>query len=134
MVPKKRLLNLSKLKQNMTSIKRKKIEVDATDMAPGRLATQIATILMGKNKPNYDPRLDCGDKVVVLNAKFMRFSGKKIDQKVYRHHSMHPGGLKETPAKKVMKENPEKVVSLTVVKMLPKNKFRTDRMNRISFK
>lgn len=117
----------------MSAIKRHKIEIDATGMAPGRLATQIAMALMGKNKVKYVTHLDMGDKVVVLNHKFIRFTGKKLDKKIYRHHSMHPGGLKEIPARKMM-EDPKKVIIRAVEKMLPKNKMRSDRMNRISFK
>lgn len=113
---------------------RKKIEIDATDMAPGRLATKIAMILMGKHKVGYEPRLDKGDKVVIVNVEKLKFTGKKLDQKVYRHHSMHPGGLKEIPAKKIMKEDPKKIVLHAVAKMLPKNKLRDGRMLRISFK
>ena len=113
---------------------RKKIEFDATGMAPGRLATQIATVLMGKHKVGYEPRLDKGDKVVVSNLEKIKFTGKKLDQKVYRHHSLHPGGLKEIPAKKIMKENPKEIVLHAVAKMLPKNKLRDGRLLRISFK
>jgi len=113
--------------------KRKKIEIDAANHAPGRLATQIATILMGKHKPGYEPRLDRGDKVVIVNADKIKFTGKKLDQKFYRHHTMFHGGLKEVPAKKMM-EDPQKLILRTVLKMLPKNKMRDGRMNRISFK
>ncbi len=109
-------------------------EIDAAGKAPGRLATQIATLLQGKHKPSYTPHIDDGSKVVVLNAKQLKFTGKKYDQKVYRHHSMHPGGLKETPAKKVITEDPEAVIRSAVMRMLPKNKQREIRMNRLSFK
>lgn len=117
----------------MASTKHKKIELDATAQSPGRLATQIARILMGKHKTSYEPHVDRGDRVLVTNVDKVAFTGKKFEQKVYRHHTMHPGGLKETPVKKVIKEDPEKVVRLAVMKMLPKNKFRTIRMRRIMF-
>lgn len=110
-----------------------KIEIDAAGQSPGRLATKIATILQGKHKPSYVGHVDNGDKVVITNAERIVFTGKKIEQKVYRHHSMHPGGLKETPAKQVMKD-PKEVIRHAVEKMLPKNKFRTNRMKRIQFK
>lgn len=113
---------------------RKTFTFDATGIAPGRLATKIAMILMGKHKPTYDPHLDEGDKVVIENAALVRFTGKKIDQKVYRHHSNYPGGLKEIPAKKMLKEKPEDIIRLAVVKMLPKNKLRDLRMQRLTFK
>src|SRR3989339_1960200 len=105
--------------------RRKKIELNAAGQAPGRLATKIATILMGKHKVGYVPHIDQGDKVVVLNADKVYFTGKKLDQKIYRHHSMHPGGLKEIPAKKMM-ENPQSIILQAVNKMLPKNKLRED--------
>ncbi len=114
--------------------KRKTIEIDATGIAPGRLATKIASYLIGKHKVTFTPHIDGGDKVVVLNAKDLVFTGKKIDHKLYRHHSNHPGGLKEIPAKKMVKEHPEDVIRLAVAKMLPKNKVRDTRMNRLVFK
>jgi large subunit ribosomal protein L13 len=118
----------------MKKISRKKVEIDATDQAPGRLASKIASILIGKTKVGYLAHIDSGDKVIVHNVDQLRFSGKKLDQKVYRHHSMHPGGLKEIPAKKVMKEKPEEIIRHAVMRMLPKNKLRTSRMLRLKFK
>ena len=112
----------------------KKHEIDATAQHPGRLATQVATLLIGKHKVTYDPHIDNGDKVAITNVEKLFFTGKKLEQKVYRHHTMHPGGLKETPAKKVAKENPKEVLRLAVAKMLPKNKFRDNRMKRLTFK
>ena len=89
---------------------------------------------MGKHKASYDPRVDAsGDKVVIKNVSQMVLSGKKLDQKEYLHHTMHPGGLKSIPAKKLFKENPEEVLNHAVNKMLPKNKLRTARMLRIKF-
>lgn len=108
--------------------------MDASGQAVGRLATQIAMALMGKNRPTYTPHIDNGDKVVILNVKEVKFTGKKIEQKQYRHHSMHPGGLKSKPAKDMMKESPEKAVLHAVAKMLPKNKLRPQRLLRVSFK
>lgn len=118
----------------MPNITHNRYEIDAAGKAPGRLATQIATLLMGKHKPTYTPHIDDGSKVLVLNADKIVLTGKKMDQKLFRHHSMHPGGLKETPIKFVMKNSPEEVIRHAVEKMLPKNKLRSDRMNRISFK
>lgn len=113
--------------------KRKKIEFDATDQAPGRLASRIAPVLMGKHKPGYLPHRDSGDRAVVKNVEKMVFSGKKIHQKLYRHHSMHPGGLKEMPANKLFKENPREILRHAVEKMLPKNKLRGPRLRRLIF-
>lgn len=117
----------------MGRIKHHKMEIDAAGQSPGRLATKIATILMGKHKVSYETHLDKGDKVVISNVDRIVFTGKKLDQKVYRHHSMHPGGLKETPAKQMI-QDPKEVIRLAVMKMLPKNKLRTNRMKRIHFK
>jgi large subunit ribosomal protein L13 len=117
----------------MASIKRKKHEIDATNQAPGRLATKIATLLIGKHKASFVPNRDMGDKVVVLNADKILFTGKKMEQKEYLHHTMHPGGLKRTPARKMI-EKPEELIRHTVIKMLPKNKLREGRMLRLSFK
>jgi len=113
---------------------RKTIEIDATGQAPGRLATKIATILMGKHKVKYTPHLDFGDKVVITNYDKIVFTGKKLEQKFYRHHTNHPGGLKEKQAKILMGEKPEEIIRLTVAKMLPKNKLRDQRMIRLHFK
>ena len=114
--------------------RRKTVTIDATGKAPGRLATQIATILMGKDNVNYEPHLDEGCKVVVENSSQVFFTGKKLENKLYRHHSNHPGGLKEIPAKKMLSEKPNEVIRLAVIKMLPKNKLRDKRMTRLSFK
>ena len=117
----------------MSRVKRVKHEIDAAGGQPGRLATRIATLLMGKNKPAYVPHMDMGDRVVVTNANQLFFTGKKLEQKQYRHHSMHPGGLKEIPAKKIAAEDPEEIIRHAVAKMLPKNKLRTQRLRRLSF-
>lgn len=116
------------------NFKRHKITFDASGQVVGRLATGIAMALLGKNRPDYCPYLDSGDKVVVLNVKEIRFTGKKLAQKEYKHHSMHPGGLKVELAKNIMKEKPENIILRAVAKMLPKNKLRSQRLQRIKFK
>lgn len=113
---------------------RKKHEIDATNMAPGRLASQIAHLLIGKHKTSFEPHIDNGDKVIVTNVSKIVFTGKKVEQKELKHHSMHPGGLKSVSVKKLLKEKPEEVVRHAVMKMLPKNKHRDIRMQRLSFK
>lgn len=118
----------------MARHKRKTIIIDAAGEAPGRIATRAAVILMGKHRSAYEPHLDEGDKVEITNYRDFKFTGKKLDQKVYRHHSMHPGGLKEIPAKKMIQDKPTEVIRLAVAKMLPKNKFRTARLRRLHFK
>jgi large subunit ribosomal protein L13 len=115
-------------------IKREKHEIDATDQAPGRIATQIAVLLMGKNKPGYTPHIDAGDFVTVINASKMKFTGRKLEQKDYLHHTMYPGGLKRTPMKKIFEKDPGEVVRRTLIKMLPKNRLRNDRMKRLEVK
>ncbi|CAO3689349.1 unnamed protein product [Umbelopsis vinacea] len=97
----------------------------------GRMATGIATTLMGKHKPIYDPAADCGDYVVVINAKDIAVTGKKWDQKLYRHHTGFPGGLKEIPMSRIMERNPERVIHKAVSGMLPKNRLREKRMERL---
>ena len=102
------------------TIERKWYVVDATDMTLGRLASEIATILRGKNKPTYTPHIDTGDNVIVINAEKIKVTGKKLDQKIYYHHSDYVGGMKETTLKEMMAKKPEKVIELAVKGMLPK--------------
>jgi large subunit ribosomal protein L13 len=115
-------------------INRKTIKLDATSQAPGRLASQVAAILIGKNKVEYELDKDMGDGVIVENVDKIKFTGKKLDQKNYYHHSGYPGGLKTTSAKKLMAEHPEDVIRKAVFNMLPKNKLRNDRMKRLDIR
>ena len=105
--------------------------LDANGQVLGRLATRIARILIGKDKPRYTPFLDCGDHVVVINAEHVRLTGNKIDQKMYRHHSGHPGGLKEEPIRRLMQRRPADVIREAVLGMLPKNKLRAKRAKKL---
>jgi large subunit ribosomal protein L13 len=105
--------------------------VDADGQVLGRLATRVASLLIGKDKPSYTPSLDCGDHVVVINAERIRLTGNKIDQKVYRHHSGYPGGLKEESVKSLLQRRPEEVVREAVLGMLPKNKLRARRAKKL---
>lgn len=102
-------------------VKRKWYVVDAEGKPLGRLASEIAKILRGKNKPEYTPHVDTGDHVIVLNADKVILTGKKMEQKLYRHHSLYPGGLKEIKYKAFMASKPEKAVEIAVKGMLPKN-------------
>ncbi|WP_102411901.1 50S ribosomal protein L13 [Beduinella massiliensis] len=102
------------------TIERKWYVVDAEGMVLGRLASQVASILRGKNKPTYTPHVDTGDHVIILNADKVVLTGKKLDQKIYYHHSGYPGGLKETAYRKLMAEKPEFAVKHAIVGMLPK--------------
>lgn len=97
--------------------------IDAQDMVLGRLASKAATLLMGKHKPIYTPFLDTGDHVIVINAEKVRLTGAKEEQKMYRHHTGYPGGLKEKTAKRMRETRPAKMVELAVWGMLPKTKL-----------
>ena len=102
------------------TIERKWYVVDATDMTLGRLASEVAKVLRGKNKPIFTPHIDCGDNVIVINAEKIKVTGKKMDQKVYYHHSDYVGGLKEATLREKLKKKPEQVIELAVKGMLPK--------------
>ena len=102
-------------------IERKWYVVDATDKTLGRLASEVASGLRGKNKPIYTPFLDTGDFVIVINADKVKVTGKKLDQKLYRKHSDYVGGFKETTLRTMMNKKPEEVFKLAVKGMLPKN-------------
>ena len=101
-------------------IQRKWYVVDAEGQIFGRVASQVANILRGKNKPTYTPHMDTGDYVIIVNAAKVRMTGKKLDQKVYYHHSGYAGGLKETKFRKLLAEKPEFALRRAVVGMLPK--------------
>lgn len=100
-------------------IDRKWYIVDASGKSLGRLASQVAAILRGKNKPIFTPNVDTGDYVIIINAEKVVLTGKKLDQKMMRHHSLYPGGLKETPYREVMAKKPEFVIEEAVRRMLP---------------
>ncbi|MCM1104842.1 MAG: 50S ribosomal protein L13 [bacterium] len=102
------------------TIDRKWYVVDATDMTLGRLASAVANVLRGKNKPIYTPHIDTGDYVIVINAEKVKVTGKKLDQKVYYHHSDYVGGMKETTLREMLAKKPERVIELAVKGMLPK--------------
>jgi len=98
--------------------------VDAEGVSLGRVATEVATLLRGKHRPTYTPYLDTGDHVIVLNAAKIQWTGKKLDQKLYRHYTGYPGGLREKGARKSFEDNPADAVREAVFGMLPKNKLR----------
>mgnify|MGYP000732541974 FL=1 len=103
-----------------STIERKWYVVDATGHTLGRLSSEIASILRGKNKPTYTPHIDTGDYVIVVNADKIQVTGKKLDQKVYYNHSDYVGGMKETTLREKMAKKPEDVIYLAVKGMLPK--------------
>ena len=102
------------------TIERKWYVVDATDKTLGRMASEIAKVLRGKNKPVFTPNMDLGDYVIVVNAEKIKVTGKKLDQKVYYNHSDYVGGMKETDLKTMLAKKPERVIELAVKGMLPK--------------
>jgi large subunit ribosomal protein L13 len=105
--------------------------LDAKGQILGRLATQIATFLMGKHKPTYSTHMDSGDFVVVLNVEKIEVTGRKENQKMYRSHSGYPGGFKEKSYKQVMAVNPERILENAVSGMIPDNRLKSDRMLRL---
>jgi large subunit ribosomal protein L13 len=106
--------------------------IDAQGKVLGRIATQIAIALMGKDKPTYAPHRVEGDKVVVLNASEVQVTGKKLDQKVYRTHSGYLGSMREYKLKQLMVEKPEYVLEMAIYNMLPKNRLRQELMRRLT--
>ena len=105
---------------NPDKIERKWYVVDAEGCTLGRLASGVASVLRGKNKPQFTPHVDTGDYVIIVNADKVKVTGKKMDQKIYYNHSDYEGGMKETTLKEMMAKKPEKVVELAVKGMLPK--------------
>ena len=105
------------------SIERNWHIIDAEGHVVGRLATRVATLLMGKHKPGYTPFLDCGDHVVIVNAEKIVLTGAKMDDKMYYRHSGYPGGIKEARARRVMREKPTKILETAIRGMVPKTKL-----------
>ena len=103
-----------------STIERKWYVVDATGYTLGRLASEVAKVLRGKNKPTYTPSMDTGDYVIVVNAEKVKVTGKKFDQKVYYRHSEYVGSLKETTLREMLNKHPERVIESAVKGMLPK--------------
>lgn len=102
------------------TVEKKWYVVDATDMTLGRLASEVAKVLRGKNKPQFTPFLDMGDYVIVINAEKIKVTGKKMEQKIYYRHSDYVGGMKETTLKEQLAKKPESVIEMAVKGMLPK--------------
>ena len=102
------------------TIERKWYVVDADGKTLGRLASEVAKVLRGKNKPQFTPHVDTGDYVIVVNAEKIKVTGKKLDQKIYYHHSDYVGGMKETTLKEMLAKHPERVIEFAVKGMLPK--------------
>ncbi len=124
-------LNLFNMKNEQT---RKMHTIDADGKSPGRLATQVVGLLMGKHKPSFAPNTDEGDQVHVINASKMRIIGKRLEQKQYYRHTAFASGLRTTSMKKVWADNPGDVLVRAVSRMLPKNSHRETRLKRLVVK
>ncbi len=118
----------------MKKIERKLHKIDATNESAGRLASRIAIILRGKNKPEYEPHLDMGDIVEVSNVDKLKFTGKKLDQKKYYHYSGYQGGMKETKMKNLFTSKPSEILKKAVKDMLPATKLRNNMLKRLLIK
>ena len=119
---------------DMKKIERKLHKIDAEGKAVGRIATEVALILRGKNKPEFEPYIDGGDIVNVKNINKLKFTGKKLEQKKYFHYSGYQGGLKETKMKDLNENNPADILRKAVREMLPPVKFRKEMMKRLIIK
>ncbi len=114
-------MNNTTYSAKLSEIERKWYILDASGKPLGRVATEAAKLLRGKHKPTFTPNLDTGDNVIILNCKDVVLTGRKLDQKLYRHHSSYIGGMKETTARVMMEKSPEKAMFLAIKGMLPKN-------------
>ena len=108
---------------NEKIVKKEWVVVDAQEMVVGRLATQVARILKGKNKPYYTPHFDCGDNVIIINAEKVRFTGHKWTDKQYVHHTTYPGGQRFATPKEMMRKDARRILELAIKGMLPKNRL-----------
>lgn len=108
---------------NAQNVEKKWLLIDADGKTVGRLAAEIAVLLRGKHKETFTPHVDCGDNVIVINAEKVKFTGKKLTDKVYYRHTGHPGGIRETTAEKMLETHPERVLEKAIKGMLPKTKL-----------
>ena len=116
---------------NPDKIDRKWYVVDAKGATLGRLASEVASVLRGKNKPEFTPHADCGDYVIVINAAEVKVTGKKLDQKIYYNHSEYVGGMRETTRRELLAKKPERVVELAIKGMLPKGPLGRDMYRKL---
>ena len=116
---------------NPDKLERKWYVVDASGVVLGRLASEVAKVLRGKNKAEFTPHVDTGDYVIIVNAEKIKVTGKKLDQKVYYHHSGYVGGMKETTLKEMLDKHPDRVVKLAVQGMLPKGPLGREMLSKL---
>ena len=112
-------------------IKRQWYIIDASGKPLGRIAAEAAKLLRGKHKPTFTPNVDTGDHVIILNAKDVILTGRKLDQKIYRHHTGYIGNMKEISARNLLQNNPEKAMMLAIKGMLPKNRLGRQMINKV---
>lgn len=124
-------MNTKTYQPKAKEVKRNWHIIDAKDQVLGRVATRIATLLMGKHKAAYSAHMDSGDYVVVINAKDIKVTGNKASQKTYKSHSGYPGGFKQIAYKKMISEKPTRIIEYAVWGMLPENRLRDQRMARL---
>ncbi len=108
--------------------------IDAEGRAPGRIATEAATLLIGKHKVDFVSNVDAGDHVQIINASKMKVTEKKMEQKVYYHHTSFAKGLRQVTMKRLWEKDPSEILRRSISRMLPKNKQRTERMKRLTVK
>jgi len=114
-----------------SDIKRQWYIIDASGKPLGRIAAEAAKLLRGKHKPTFTPNVDTGDHVIILNAKDVILTGKKLDEKIYRHHTGYIGNMKETTARNMLQDQPEKAMMLAIKGMLPKNRLGRQMINKV---
>lgn len=125
------MVNAKTYSQKPSEVTRQWLLVDAAEAPLGRVSTQVARLLTGKDKPTYTPHIDSGDYVVVINAKQAVVTGKKETDKIYYHHTGFPGGIKDARLEEVREKYPERIIENSVKGMLPKNKLQAERMKRL---
>jgi len=116
---------------NVKTVQKDWVVVDAEDQILGRLASKVARIIRGKNKPSFTPHVDCGDNVIVINAEKVKLSGNKMEEKLYIRHTGFPGGQRELTAEQLLRKKPEAMVEKAVKGMLPKNKLGSKLFNNL---
>jgi large subunit ribosomal protein L13 len=116
-------LSYKTVSANAATVTKDWVLIDAEDQVLGRLASKVAMLLRGKLKPNYTPHVDCGDNVIIINAEKIKFTGKKMEEKIYLSHSGYPGGQKEVTPRALLAKKPTAVVEKAIKGMLPKNRL-----------
>lgn len=124
-------MNNTTFMANSKNVEKKWYIIDASGKPLGRIAAEAAKLLRGKHKPTFTPNVDTGDHVIILNCKDVILTGKKLDQKVYRHHTGYIGNMKETTARNMLEDKPEKAMMLAIKGMLPKNRLGRQMINKV---